>query len=50
MDQLKKEQKGGAMTEDQLATAEKEVQKLTDGYIEKIDKALAAKETELLKV
>ena len=50
LDQLKKEQKNGDMTEDQLDTAEKEVQKLTDDYIGKIDKSLAAKETELLKV
>ena len=50
LDQLKKEQKNGDLTEDQLDTAEKEVQKLTDDYIGKIDKALTAKETELLKV
>ncbi|MDD5263003.1 MAG: ribosome recycling factor [Methylacidiphilales bacterium] len=50
LDQLKKEQKDGDLTEDQFADSEKEVQKLTDTYIEKIDKALAAKETELLKV
>ena len=50
LDQLKKEQKNGDLTEDQLSTAEKDVQKLTDDYIGKIDKALAAKEVELLKV
>ncbi len=50
MDEIKKIQKAGEITEDQLEGAEKEVQKLTDQYSEKIDKALAAKEAELLKV
>jgi ribosome recycling factor len=50
MDEVKKLEKAGDITEDQLATAEKEVQKLTDEYVSHIDKALAAKEAELLKV
>jgi ribosome recycling factor len=50
MEHLKKEQKAGDLTEDQLGTAEKEVQKLTDTFGEKIDKSLAAKETELMSV
>jgi len=50
IDEIKKIQKSGEITEDQLATGEKEVQKLTDQYVEQIEKALAAKEAELLKV
>ena len=50
MDELKKIQKSGEITEDQLTTAEKEVQKLTDQYVEQIEKAVTTKEAELLKV
>jgi ribosome recycling factor len=50
LDMLKKEQKDGDLSEDELKVAEKEVQKLTDQYIGKIDKMLEAKESELLKV
>ncbi len=50
MDELKKIQKSGEITEDQLVTAEKEVQKLTDQYVEQIEKAVTTKEAELLKV
>jgi len=50
MDELKKIQKSGEITEDQLVDAEKEVQKLTDQYVEQIEKAVTAKEAELLKV
>ncbi len=50
MDELKKIQKAGEITEDQLATAEKEVQKLTDQYVAQIDKEVTAKEAELMKV
>ena len=50
LDEAKKIQKSGEITEDQLADGEKEVQKLTDQYIAEIDKGLASKEAELLKV
>ena len=50
MDELKKIQKSGEITEDQLVDAEKEVQKLTDQYVEQIEKAVTAKEAELQKV
>jgi ribosome recycling factor len=50
MDEIKKLQKSGEITEDQLADGEKEVQKLTDQYIAEIEKGLASKEAELLKV
>ncbi|MCL5099177.1 MAG: ribosome recycling factor [Candidatus Omnitrophica bacterium] len=47
---LKKETKAGTITEDQLATTEKEVQHLTDQYIAKIDEAMAHKEKEIMTV
>ena len=50
IDEAKKIQKAGEITEDQLADAEKEIQKLTDQYVAEIEKGLMAKETELLKV
>lgn len=50
MDEIKKIQKAGEITEDQLATAEKEIQKLTDQYSGEIEKAVTAKEAELMKV
>ena len=50
MDEIKKIQKAGEITEDQLEDGEKEVQKLTDQYIAEIEKTLVAKEAELLKV
>ena len=47
---VKKESKAGGVAEDQVETAEKEIQKLTDQYIAKIDAHLAAKEKEILTV
>ncbi|HEX3716346.1 MAG TPA: ribosome recycling factor [Verrucomicrobiae bacterium] len=47
---IKKETKGGGIAEDQEEVAEKEVQKLTDQYISKIDAHLAAKEKEIMTV
>lgn len=47
---LKKEGKTGGVTEDQVESAEKEVQKLTDQYIAKIDAHLAHKEKEIMTV
>jgi ribosome recycling factor len=50
LDEVKKIQKSGEITEDQLGDAEKEIQKLTDQYVAEIEKALTAKEAELMKV
>lgn len=50
MEQLKKESKSGGVTEDEVAHAEKEIQKLTDDYIAKIDVHLVHKEKELMTV
>ena len=50
IDEAKKLQKDGKITEDQLADAEKEIQKLTDQYTGQIEKDVQKKETELMKV
>ena len=50
IEHLKKETKEGLITEDELKHAEKEVQKLTDRYIGKIDELLAHKEKEIMTV
>jgi len=50
IDGLKKVQKEGAISEDQLGSLEKEMQKLTDQFGKKIDDAVATKEVEILKV
>ena len=50
LEALKKDAKGGGVSEEELETAEKEVQKLTDQYIGKIDQHLAQKEKEIMTV
>lgn len=50
METIKKMQKAGDLTEDDVKVAEKEIQKLTDDYSGKIDKMLETKEADLLKV
>jgi len=50
MDLLKKHGKDSGVTEDQQKQAEKDLQKLTDEYVAKIDQHLAAKEKEILTV
>jgi len=50
IEQLKKEGKAGGVTEDEVEHAEKEVQKLHDQYIVKIDEHLAHKEKEIMTV
>ena len=47
---LKKEAKNGGVSEEELEHAEKEVQKLTDQYIAKLDHHLAIKEKEIMTV
>jgi ribosome recycling factor len=47
---VKKESKAGGVAEDQVETAEKEIQKLTDEYIAKINAHLAHKEKEIMTV
>jgi ribosome recycling factor len=50
MEALKKAGKEGGVTEDEVETSEKEIQKLTDQYIAKIDQHLATKEKEIMTV
>src|SRR5580704_5958794 len=50
MEALKKDSKSGGVTEDQVEGAEKEVQKLTDQYIAKIETHLEHKEKEIVTV
>jgi len=45
---LKKQQKAGTLTEDQLKQETDKLQKLTDKYIEEINKAYDAKEKEIM--
>lgn len=49
-DSLKKMEKAGELTEDDLKQAQDEIQKMTDNYILKIDEMMAVKEKELLEV
>jgi ribosome recycling factor len=50
MEHLKKVGKEGGVTEDEVKTAEKEIQKLTDQYVARIDAHLAHKEKEIMTV
>ena len=50
MEKLKKMKKNSEITEDELADAEKKVQKITDGFCDDIDKAVADKEKEIMTV
>ncbi|MCI9365317.1 MAG: ribosome recycling factor [Clostridia bacterium] len=50
IDEAKKLQKDGEMTEDDLKNAENQIQKITDKKIEEIDSVLANKEKEIMNV
>ena len=50
IDEAKAKQKNSEITEDELKTAETEIQKITDKNIEEIDKILANKETEIMSI
>ncbi len=50
MDGVKKLQKDGEITEDDLRVAEGEVQKLTDKYVASVDEHVAGKEKEIMTV
>ena len=49
-DKLKKLEKEGEITEDDLKKAQNDVQKLTDKYTKEIDVLLSAKETDIMAV
>ena len=50
IDEAKAKQKNSEITEDELKSAETEIQKITDQKIEEIDKILSSKETEVMSV
>ena len=50
IEEFKKKQKDSEITEDELRIAEEEIQKITDKYIDEIDKILADKEKEIMSV
>jgi len=49
-EELKNMKKNNQISEDELFTAQAEVQKLTDQYIERTDKILIAKEKEIMEI
>lgn len=50
IDEAKKLQKDGELTEDDLKQSETEIQKMTDTYVEEVDKILEIKEKEIMSV
>ncbi len=50
IDEAKKLKADGQMTEDELKGAEDKIQKITDKYVEKIEKVIADKEKEVMEV
>jgi ribosome recycling factor len=50
MEKLKRAEKAGELTEDDLKQNEEDAQKLTDDFIKKIDAAVAEKTKEVMKV
>lgn len=50
IDEAKKAQKAGEITEDDLHGLEKEVQELTDKYVKKIDESVSKKEADIMKI
>jgi ribosome recycling factor len=50
IDEFRKKQKDSIITEDEFKSAEESIQKLTDKYIEKVDKLLENKEKEVMSV
>lgn len=49
-EELKNLKKNNKMAEDEMFTAQEEVQKMTDQYIEKTEKILSAKEKEIMEI
>lgn len=50
MDAAKKMQKDGGLTEDDLKSAETQIQKLTDKYVADVDGQVASKEADIMKI
>ncbi len=49
-EEFKKLKNDGDITEDDLVNSQKEVQEITDGFIEKVNNSLALKEKEIMEV
>jgi len=49
-EELKKSEKNGELTEDELRKLQESMQKLTDKYVEEIEKVLVTKEKEIMEV
>ncbi|MEX2444387.1 MAG: ribosome recycling factor [Alkalispirochaeta sp.] len=49
-DELKKQEKAGDISEDDLKRAEDQIQEITDKYIDEINSTLEAKESEILEI
>ena len=50
MDSVKDQKKNNEITEDEVKSAEAEIQKITDKFVEEIDKLIAAKEKEVMQI
>ena len=50
LDKVKKMKKDNLITEDDVKTAEKDIQKLTDNYCSDIDSMVSAKEKEVMSI
>ena len=50
IDEAKAMQKNSEISEDELKTSEEQIQKLTDKYVEEVDKVLEKKEKEIMSV
>jgi len=50
LEDFKTQKKNGEITEDDLKVAENDIQKLTDKYIEEVDKLVELKEKEIMEV
>ena len=50
MDAAKRMQKDGGLTEDDLKSAETQIQKLTDKYVADVDSQVASKEADIMKI
>lgn len=50
MDSVKEQKKNNEITEDEVKTAENEIQKITDKFVEEIDKIVSAKEKEIMQI
>ena len=50
IDEAKKAQKDSEISEDELKSAEDNIQQLTDKYVAKVDEILGAKEKEVMSI